>query len=311
MKIRILKTIEGAKEAEGLTVMIDVFRAFSLECYLFAAGARRIYPVKDLEEARAAAAAHADCILIGEEGEARAEGCQYGDSPWQTGTGMVAGRRYDGKPDIFTEDNILDGLAVGPEGPFFPRRHKGFDGTPGCAAVSGLFAGKDVIHLTGTGTSGILAAEAAGAEEIIAASLVNAEAVAKYILTRNPGSLSLVAMGKGGLENAKEDTLCAKYIESLLTGVTIMGEDVLPGIFRKKFFTSDQIQLIADALLTDGGEEFFKADPEWQEVYPREDFFLCTACDLFDFIIRIKRDEKGILFAEPMSVSVPSASGNL
>jgi 2-phosphosulfolactate phosphatase len=46
MKIRILKTIEGAKEAEGLTVMIDAFRAFSLECYLFAAGARRIYPVE-------------------------------------------------------------------------------------------------------------------------------------------------------------------------------------------------------------------------------------------------------------------------
>ena len=42
MKIRILKTIEGAKEAEGLTVLIDVFRAFSLECYLFASGARRM-----------------------------------------------------------------------------------------------------------------------------------------------------------------------------------------------------------------------------------------------------------------------------
>ena len=143
MKIRILKTIEGAKEAEGLTVMIDAFRAFSLECYLFAAGARRIYPVKDLEEARAAADVHPGCILVGEEGDAKAEGCLYGDSPWQTGAGQVAGRCYDGKPDIFTEDNILDGLAVGPEGPFFPRRHKGFDGTPGCAAVSGLFAGRD------------------------------------------------------------------------------------------------------------------------------------------------------------------------
>ena len=302
MKIRVLKTIEGAKEAEGLTVMIDVFRAFSLECYLFAAGARRIYPVKDLEEARAAAAVHADCILVGEEGDARAEGCQYGDSPWQTGAGQVAGRRYDGKPDSFTADNILDGLAVGPEGPFFPRKHKGFDGTPGCAAVPGLFAGKDVIHLTSTGTSGILAAEAAGADEIIAASLVNAEAAAKYILIRNPRSLSLVAMGKGGLENSKEDTLCAKYIKSLLTGETIMGDDALPRIFRTRIFTTDKIQLVADALLTDGGEEFFKPDPEWQEVYPREDFFLCTACDLFDFMIRIRRDEKGILYAEPVSV---------
>ena len=302
VKIRILKTIEGAKEAEGLTVMIDVFRAFSLECYLFAAGARRIYPVKDLEEARAIAAAYEDCVLIGEEGDARAQGCRYGDSPWQTGAGEVAGRRYDGKPDIFPEDNILDGLAVGPEGPFFPRKHKGFDGTPGCAAVPGLFAGKDIIHLTGTGASGILAAEAAGADEIITASLVNADAVAKYILTGNPRSVSLVAVGKSGLENAKEDTLCAKYIESLLTGGTIMGDDALPRIFRTKIFASDQIQLIADALLTDGGEEFFHPDPEWQEVYPREDFFLCTACGLFDFVIRIDRNERGILYAEPVSL---------
>ena len=301
MKIRVIKTIEGAKEAEGLTVVIDVFRAFSLESYLFAAGARRIYPVKDMEEARAIAAVHGDCILVGEEGDAKADGCRYGDSPWQAGAGQVAGRHYDGKPDIFTADNILEGLAVGPEGPFFPRKHKGFDGTPGCAAVLELFAGKDFIHLTGTGSSGVLAAEAAGADEIIAAGLVNAEAVAKYILARNPQSLSLAAMGKGGLENAKEDTLCAKYIEALLTGQTIMGDDALPRIFRTRIFTADQIQLVADALLTDGGQEFFNPDPEWQEVYPREDFFLCTACDIFDFVIRIRRDERGILYAEPVS----------
>ncbi|MDO5133190.1 MAG: 2-phosphosulfolactate phosphatase [Eubacteriales bacterium] len=301
MNIRILKTIEGAKEAEGLTVIIDVFRAFSLECYLFAAGARRIYPVGDPEEARALASAHTDCILVGEEGDVKSPGCSYGDSPWQTGAGEVAGRHYDGRPDVFTADNILAGLAVGPEGPFIPRRHKGFDGTPGCAAVPGLFSEKDFIHLTGTGSSGILEAEAAGADEIIGASLVNAEAVAKYILARNPRSVSLVAMGKDGLENAKEDSLCAKYIESLLTGSAIMGEDALPRIFRTKIFSSDQIQLIADALLTDGGEAFFNPDPEWQEVYPREDFFLSTACDLFDFVIRISRDEKGILYAEPVS----------
>ena len=68
MKIRVLKTIEGAKEAEGLAVVIDVFRAFSLESYLFAAGARRIYPAKDLEEARAIAAVHGDGILVGKDG---------------------------------------------------------------------------------------------------------------------------------------------------------------------------------------------------------------------------------------------------
>ena len=34
IKIKILHLIDGAKQAEGLTVIIDVFRAFSLECYL-------------------------------------------------------------------------------------------------------------------------------------------------------------------------------------------------------------------------------------------------------------------------------------
>lgn len=300
MNIRIVKTIEGTKEAKGLVILIDVFRGFSLECYLFAAGARRIYPVGDMEEARALAAAHPGCILIGEEGDARAEGCSFGDSPWQTGAGEVAGRQYDGTPDIFPADQILEGLAVGPEGPFLPRRHKGFDGTPGCAAVPGLFSGKDIIHVTGIGAAGIRTAEAAGAEEIVTAGLVNAEAAAKYILARNPGDVSLAAIGKDGLENAKEDTLCAKYIESLLTGSTISGDDALPRLFRTRHFTSDQIQLVADALLTDGGEVFFTPDPEWQEVYPREDFFLCTACDLFDFVLRVGRDEKNILYTEPV-----------
>ncbi len=33
--INILHLIEGAKQAKGLMVIIDVFRAFSLECYLY------------------------------------------------------------------------------------------------------------------------------------------------------------------------------------------------------------------------------------------------------------------------------------
>ena len=33
MKIEILQLIEGATRAKGLTVVIDVFRAFSLEAY--------------------------------------------------------------------------------------------------------------------------------------------------------------------------------------------------------------------------------------------------------------------------------------
>ena len=34
MNIQILHLLDGAKAATGLTVIIDVFRAFSFECYL-------------------------------------------------------------------------------------------------------------------------------------------------------------------------------------------------------------------------------------------------------------------------------------
>ena len=44
-EVKILHLIEGAKMAEGLTVIIDVFRAFSLECYLYDMGVKEIRPV--------------------------------------------------------------------------------------------------------------------------------------------------------------------------------------------------------------------------------------------------------------------------
>ena len=49
MKIQILQMIEGARKARGLTVVIDVFRAFSLECYLMAKHPSRLCPVGAIE----------------------------------------------------------------------------------------------------------------------------------------------------------------------------------------------------------------------------------------------------------------------
>lgn len=81
MKIQILECIEGAKKAEGLTVIIDVFRAFSLECYLFHQGAKRIIPIGRMEQAFALKAKHPDWPLFGERKGAKVEGCDYGNSP--------------------------------------------------------------------------------------------------------------------------------------------------------------------------------------------------------------------------------------
>ncbi len=82
MKIQILELIEGAKRAEGLTVIIDVFRAFTTECYCFAGGAKQCRPIGSLEDAFALKREHPDWVLLGERGGAKVEGCDLGNSPW-------------------------------------------------------------------------------------------------------------------------------------------------------------------------------------------------------------------------------------
>ena len=75
MKTEIFHLIEGAERAEGLTVVIDVFRAFSMECYLYAAGAEEVRPVGSLEETFAWREKDPGCVLVGERHGRRVEGC--------------------------------------------------------------------------------------------------------------------------------------------------------------------------------------------------------------------------------------------
>ncbi|NMA66237.1 MAG: 2-phosphosulfolactate phosphatase [Clostridiaceae bacterium] len=83
MEIKILKLIEGAKQAEGLTVIIDVFRAFTVACYAFNNGARDIITVGQLDDAYLIKKNNPDYILIGERSGRIQEGFNYGNSPFQ------------------------------------------------------------------------------------------------------------------------------------------------------------------------------------------------------------------------------------
>ena len=51
MNIQILHMVPGARAATGLTVIIDVFRAFTVETYLMRANADKISPVGDVQVA--------------------------------------------------------------------------------------------------------------------------------------------------------------------------------------------------------------------------------------------------------------------
>ncbi|MFZ7103831.1 MAG: 2-phosphosulfolactate phosphatase [Peptococcaceae bacterium] len=81
MRIKMLELIEGAKKAQGLTVIIDVFRAFSVACYIINNGARYIIPVGDINIAYDLKKANSDFVLIGERQGKKQPGFDYGNSP--------------------------------------------------------------------------------------------------------------------------------------------------------------------------------------------------------------------------------------
>lgn len=81
MEIRILQLVAGAREAKGLAVIIDVFRAFSTACYVFGNGAERIIPVGDLDLAYDLKAQHPAFVLMGERHGEKPPGFDYGNSP--------------------------------------------------------------------------------------------------------------------------------------------------------------------------------------------------------------------------------------
>jgi 2-phosphosulfolactate phosphatase len=92
MQVILTDFVAGARAARGLTVVIDVFRAFSVAAYAFARGARSIVPVAAIDEARTLKAAHPDWILIGERHARPLPGFDCGNSPTELEKLDVRGR---------------------------------------------------------------------------------------------------------------------------------------------------------------------------------------------------------------------------
>ena len=222
MNIQILQVLEGARAARGLTVIIDVFRAFSLEAYLFARGADKVIPVGEAELAYRLKQENPHFVLAGERRGKILPGFDMGNSPSQM-------------------------LAVDVEG-------------------------KTVVHTTSAGTQGIV--NASGADEILGGSLVNAKAIAEYIRRSGAEDVSLVCMGLDALYPTDEDTLCAVYIKSLLEGESID----LDTEIKQLQYTS--------------GAKFF--DSEQWDVFPKDDFSMCTDADRFDFVLKLVKPEHGL-----------------
>lgn len=226
MNVEIMHMIDGAKKAKGIAVIIDVFRAFSVEAYFFSKGAKKIIPVGDKNIAYKLKDDNPDYVLAGEREGKILPGFDVGNSP----------------SDVLKID---------------------------CK-------GKSIVHTTSAGTQGI--ANAVNADEILGASLVNARATAEYIKRKNPENVSLVCMGLMAVSQTEEDNLCAYYIKSLLEGRTVNIESEIENLK----YTS--------------GAKFF--DKKQNDVFPENDFYMCTDVDKFNFVLRLVKTDDEINYME-------------
>ena len=212
----------GAEEAEGLAVIIDVFRAFSCEPLFFHFGAGRVIMEADPERAVALKRENSGFILVGEVNEVPIEGADLGNSPTHI---IQKGASY--------------------------------------------FRNKTVIHRTTAGVTGATAAFKR-VDELVLGSFVTAKAIAEYIEKRKPDLVTLVAMGERAERPAPEDEACADYLEHLLTGKAY-----------------DPVQIFNDVVLQPTAQKFISGAKEY---LPREDPIFCLQRDLFDFVLKVKRE---------------------
>lgn len=218
MIVRRLGGPDGAREATGAAVIIDVFRAFTTAAFAIAAGAREIILVADHEQALALKAADPTLFLTGEIGGKPIPGFDLGNSP-----------------------SRMEGLDLG-----------------GCR----------VVQRTSSGTQGVVAA--AGASEIVLGSLVIAGATARYLEGRELVSLVATDIAR---PDAREDEICAAYLEALLLG---------------RPPPSAAVALTGDA----------EGWPDW---FPRRDAELACELNRFAFALPVSRED-GLLVARPAFV---------
>ena len=133
-----------------------------------------------------------------------------------------------------------------------------------------FFKGKTVVQRTSAGVQGVLAALDV-ADEVLPASYTLAKATLRYIQSKQPPRVSLVAMGWAMKQPAPEDEWCARYISHLL-GVN----------------DYDHNTALTEILFNKTAQKFF--DPR-KPHFPPEDPVMCLQLDVYNFVLRATRDD--------------------
>lgn len=147
---------------DGITVVIDVIRAFTTAHFAFQGGLRRSHLVATADAALAMKVRNPALLLAGEIEALPIEGFDFGNSPWEI--------------------------------------------------INADLRDRELVQRTTNGVIATLNARDSG--EVLVAALANAGATARYILTRRPTQVVLVASHPDG----DEDVACAEYLRGLLGG---------------------------------------------------------------------------------------------
>jgi len=133
--------------------------------------------------------------------------------------------------------------------------------------------GETVILRTSAGVQGVIRA-AEYSKNVYATSFPGAKALSEHLRKMNYSDIKIVAMGENGRMPTPEDDTCAEYLKSLL--------------LKKVFNWLDMLMIIIQA---DSFKKFFIQE----EGFPPQDPALCLQRDIFDFVIKARKEE-GQLF---------------
>lgn len=163
MQIEILEFIEGARKAEGLTVIIDVFRAFSVACYAYDAGAVKVIATGEVDRAFELKKTYRNALLAGERDERKIDGFDLGNSPTE-----IIETNLSGKIFIHTTTAGTSGLvnASGP-GPVIT----GSLVNAGAVAQYVKYLNPDRVSLVAMGYRAHISAE----EDLLCAEIIESE----------------------------------------------------------------------------------------------------------------------------------------
>ena len=92
MEIRLVSLLEGARTAQGITIVIDVFRAFTAAAVAFDRGAEKIILVAEIAEALELRQRGIGALCMGEVGGKKPAAFDFGNSPYELSQAALAGK---------------------------------------------------------------------------------------------------------------------------------------------------------------------------------------------------------------------------